>query len=63
MKVEDFERAKILRSYIAELEVKQTRVRRMKKRDNDDEFNELRDLAYEGLAFVIRTHESDFSKI
>lgn len=52
MKIDTFNRAKYLREKIDHMGVKMTKVKKMKQREDDEDFNECRQLAYDSLNAV-----------
>lgn len=63
MTKENFKIAKTLREQIQHFEVKQTQIRSMKEREGDEDFNTLRQLAFDGCEFAIRTLENEFKAL
>lgn len=52
MDKQTFERAKYIQEKIQHIEVKLTQIRLMKERRDDEDFNILRALAYDGLTNI-----------
>jgi len=63
MKAEDYDKAKIIRETIQHMEIKKLQIESMKKRDSDDDFNTLRDLAHSAILYTIERMEEDFKLI
>ena len=63
MTKETFKRATELRDSIKHLEVKQTQIRLMKERENDSEFDTLRQLAFDGCDYAIKRLEKEFESL
>lgn len=63
MKKEDYEKAKELRDTIQHFEVKKRQISSTKERENDEDFNMLRQLAFDGCVFAIRTLENKFEEL
>ncbi|MEH6407899.1 MAG: hypothetical protein V7767_11510 [Leeuwenhoekiella sp.] len=63
MKKETFEKACFINQRINESKNLQSRVKKMGKRENDDEYNELIEIAYNALSFKIGAYESDFNNL
>ena len=63
MTKENYQIAKSLREKISHFEVKLTQIRLMKEREDDEDFNTLRQLAFDGCDFVRSTLEKEFEKL
>lgn len=63
MDKETYKKAKELRDQISHFEVKQTQIRLIKERALDDDFNMLRQLAFDGCEFAIKTLEKQFENL
>ncbi len=63
MKKETFSRAKQIQSTIDIVKGNMTRVQKMKARQDDEEFNTCRSLAYDSMDAMIRRLESEFEQL
>lgn len=63
MDKETYKKAKELREQISHFDVKQTQIKLIKERELDDDFNMLRQLAFDGCEFAIKTLEKEFQKL
>lgn len=63
MKKEAFYKAKSIREDIQALETKQIQIKHFKVRDDDMDFNLLRQIAYDGCSYAINRLEKDFEAL
>lgn len=63
MEIERFEQAKRIREKIDHMNVKKLQLEKMKHRKDDEEFNIARELAYDGVCYVIEHMENDFKNL
>jgi hypothetical protein len=63
MKIQDFNTAKDLRARIDHFSVKLSQVKRMRNRDDDKEFQTLKELAYDGCEYAMNTLEEKFKNL
>lgn len=58
-----FEKACFINERINSLKALQLAIKKMEKRENDDDFNWLREQAYNTLNYQIGVYQSDFNKL
>jgi len=63
MTKEQFQKACFINEKINSLEAIQKSIKKLKTRENDDEFSWLRETAYNSLSFQIGCYQSDFKKL
>ena len=63
MEKDKFEKAKMIRDKIDHMSVKKNQIEKMRERENDTEFNLARQLAHDGICYVIQHMESDFKAL
>lgn len=63
MEKETFKTAQIIREKIQHFEVKKLQIKNMQERNNDEDFNTLRQLAFDGCQFAITTLENEFERL
>ncbi len=63
MTIEQFELARFIRRRIDELAGIKVHVERLKSRDNDQEFNELREISHSLIAETINRLEAEFKEL
>jgi len=63
MTIDNYKTAKLIREQIQHFKIKQTQIRQMKERIDDEDFNNLRRLAFDGCEFAINTLEKKFEKL
>lgn len=63
MEKDKYEQAKYLREKIDHFTVKMNQIQAMKHREDDQDFNVLRHLAFDGCEFAVKTFEQKFKEL
>jgi hypothetical protein len=63
MKIQDFNTAKDLRTRIDHFSVKLSQIKRMKNREEDEDFQILKELAWNGCEFAMNSLEAQFKNL
>lgn len=63
MEKEIYEQAISLRTQISHLRVKKVQIEHTKERENDKEFNLIRQLAHDSICYAIGRLEADFNAL
>jgi hypothetical protein len=63
MKIETYNRAKQLQESIRHFESRILQIEKLRKRDKDEDFNMLRELAHESCRFALNTLEKQFESL
>lgn len=63
MTLEQYKQAKYLREQIQHFETKKHQIKSTKNRDNDEDFNMLRQLAFDGCEFARASLEKQFENL
>jgi hypothetical protein len=63
MTIETFEKAKRLRGSIQEFENKIRQIEKMRKREKDEDFNILRQIAFDACQFASNSLEKEFESL
>ncbi len=63
MKIETYEQAQYIRESINHMKIKKSQIEKMKKRENDDEFNLAREIAFDSIHYAVRRLENDFKNL
>lgn len=63
MDMNKYEQAKYIRERIGQMRIKLTQLSKMKKRNDDEDFNIAKILAYESISEIISILEKDFNNL
>ncbi len=63
MTIETYNQAKFLQDKLTHLSIKKLQVEKMRKRTDDEEFNNLRELAHDAICYAISKLERDFNNL
>lgn len=63
MKLEDYERARLIREQIINLNNKKGQIEKIRAREEDEDFNLIRGFAHDFVCYSIKRLEDDFSQI
>lgn len=63
MDMNTYKQAKYIRERIDQMRVKLNQINKMRKRDEDEDFNIVRELAHDSIIYIISRLEEDFNNL